>query len=136
MAGRQRIGCEALLRECQGAHDGLPGRLATVQLPAPYRRFDGADLNGARLARACRWQQLRLGFLRTYSSGAAAVLRCAPPCRCAETRLEAHTDARTSTTQFESVAGGARAPDGESCKLELELVTAGEPFKLVSMHVS
>ena len=80
--------------------------------------------------------QLRLGFLRTYSSRAVAQMRCVAPCTCAEMNLSVHTEARTSTTHFEHVAGGVSSPSGSSCQLELSLLTDDEPFKLISMHAS
>ena len=81
-------------------------------------------------------REVRLGFLRTWSSGAVARVSCAPPCHCSLLMLSTHAEAHTSTTAFESVPGGVRSPEGVSCQLELQLLTDAQPFKLVSMHVS
>jgi hypothetical protein len=41
-----------------------------------------------------------------------------------------------STTQFESIDGGVSTPSArETCTLDVELLTEGQEFKMVSMHV-
>ena len=99
-----------------------------------------ATARGARLVlnttRGGVGQSVRLGFLRTYSSTAVAQARCAAPCRCKPTNLTAHTPQNVSTTQFESIERGVSTPSArETCTLEVELLTEGQEFKMVSMHV-
>jgi hypothetical protein len=119
--------------EWDNGTDPVTGRAVLKPKPGVTARSRGAHLRIDTTRDG--HTELRLGFLRTYSSGAVAQLRCIVPCICADTNLSTHT-ARTSTTHFKSVAGGVSSPRGSSCQLELSLLTDEEPFKLISMHAS
>ena len=80
-----------------------------------------------------------VGFLRTYSSRAVAVLGCVAPCRCAAddaaaTNLSVATRVRASTLQL-SPQLMVSSPPPATCTLELRLLTDGQPFKFIALQV-
>ena len=111
-----------------------------------------ALVNGSRLelsTRARGRQEFKLGYLGTSRSRAIARLTCVDGCSCAPLELRASNGKlpadTTATTEFTPAhyadasalvdahhSHGARA---EGCAVRVELITDGEPFKVVALHV-
>jgi hypothetical protein len=108
------------------------------QLKPGYRaRTLGASLELSTRARG--EQDFRLGFLSTANSSASVGVRCVEPCVCAPLVVRAAADKlrhdASATTEF-TPRHHARARADAPCTLRVELLTEGDPFKLVALHVA
>ena len=83
-------------------------------------------------------QEFKLGYLSSRSSAARVALRCVDGCVCSEVQVGASGQKAagdtTSTTEF-TTRHVARATQGKACHVALEMLTDGQPFKLVALHV-
>jgi len=79
--------------------------------------------------------KFRLGYLQTYSSNATAALTCVAPCTCGSHSINAHSKARTSLTTFTPWIRFSLSQQ-KPCVLRLELLTEGELFKVIALHVA